>query len=87
MGDRSLLDSAEQSEIAEIEAKLAEAGYELALTRELEDTWYAALLRHDLLGPAAAPFAAGPTAVDAARNAWVLYLSTPSLSSFRARTA
>jgi hypothetical protein len=79
--------SEERSEIEEIEAKLSDAGYELALSEETEGTWFAALQRHDRLGPAAAPFAAGRTAVEAARSAWLLYLSTPSLSSFKARTA
>jgi hypothetical protein len=75
--------SPERTEIDEIAGRLDEAGYELALTNEVDDTWYAALPRRGVTGPASAPFAAGKSAVEAARNAWTLYVSTPSLSSFK----
>lgn len=72
----------ERREIEDIECRLRDAGYELGLTKELETTWFASLMRSDNPGPAAAPFATGASAVEAARNAWLLYLSTPSLNSF-----
>jgi hypothetical protein len=75
--------SPERTEIDEIAGRLEEAGYELALTNDAGDTWYAALLRRGVTGPASAPFAAGQSAVEAARNAWKVYVSTPSLSSFK----
>jgi hypothetical protein len=75
--------SPERTEIDEIAGRLEEAGYELSLTNEVDETWYAALLRRGVAGPASAPFAAGHSAVEAARNAWTLYVSTPSLSSFK----
>ena len=84
MSDLPSIGSDERREIEEIVARLSEAGYELALTNEADDTWYAALLRRGVDGPASAPFAAGRSAVEAARTAWKLYLSTPSLSSFKA---
>lgn len=87
MSEASLASEDDAAQIETIEQRLAEAGYELALTDEGVHGWYAALLRIGARGPQSAPFAVGQTALEAARNAWVLYRSTPSLSSFSATSA
>jgi hypothetical protein len=72
----------EKAEIADIEAKLGEAGYDLHLSQQ-GSTWVAALPRKDV-DVGAAAYAVGESRLHAARNAWRLYLSTPSLSSLHA---
>ena len=70
-----------EAEIASIRAHLGDAGYDLALTRS-GNTWFAALAsRVNQLG--SAPVVEGSSAIAAARKAWTIFLSTPSLNSLR----
>lgn len=74
--------TSEADEIEEIGAKLRERGYEMHVERQ-PTGWFAPLLRDNLLGPSSAPYGFGETAVDAARDAWRVYLKTPSISGYK----
>jgi hypothetical protein len=74
--------SREREEIEDLSREFSDAGFDLQLSTE-GSSWIAALLRRETLAPASAPYAIGPTAVEATRGAWRLYLSTPSLNSLR----
>ena len=67
-------------EIEKIRDKLRRKGYRLRFS-SLQDQWVATLQRVDLRS-GAMPHATGGTPLEAARNAWALYESTPHLNSY-----
>jgi len=73
--------SRERDEIDDLSRAFTAAGFDLQLSAE-GSSWVAALRRHDTLVAGSASYAIGPTAVDATRSAWQLYLTAPSLNSF-----
>jgi hypothetical protein len=69
------------AEIESIRARLGDAGYDLALTRN-GSSWLAELAsRGNQVG--SGPVVEGNSAIAAARKAWTIFLATPSLNSLR----
>lgn len=74
--------SPERDEIDEIRSKLQERGYELHITKQ-QTGWLAALVRDNIQGASSSPYGFGDTAVSAVRDAWQVYLDTPSIHGYK----